>query len=323
MRSDRKGCMILKPLYRVLPAFLLFGAACVNPVNNIIQQFNKAPQIDAFTKAVKVSLPLAYAANIAMDVMNKAVVPGVSVVRTSDSFPCNAVVQIAVDRAYPLPVGSDSVNGTMMVLGLWSDSNTAVASVFFTQTNVSDGSFTLKDVAFVPITRDTSGTMVVFASEDVNADSSLVVNTTITDSLVTVKLSGVPLTLPTDSSVAVNQKAWITLVKRPAGASLGGEVYTLYGASQYLGVSPSTTEIIQAVMIGVTMTPSSCRRNPWGGYAMVRDMKIQGSNNNSNIDLGTVVLTFSAACNGTANIPVATGEYLARIGSTVALNLDR
>jgi|GEM_PF-3029330 hypothetical protein len=315
--------MKTNPFLCVLAGALLAICACVNQINNVVQQFNKAPQIDAFTKAVKVSLPLAYAANIAMNAMNKAVIPGVSVERTSDSFPCNAVVQIAVDRAYPLPVGSDSVNGTMMVVGLWSDSNTAVASVFFTQTNVSDGSFTLKDIAFVPMTRDTSGTMVVFASEDVNADSSLVVNTKITDSLVTVKLSGIPLTLPTDSSVAVNQKAWITLVKLPAGANPGGEVYTLYGASQYLGVSPSTTEIIQAVMIGVTITPSSCRRNPRGGYAMVRDMKIQGSNGNSGIDLGTVVLTFSAACTGTANIPVATGEYLARIGSTVALNLDR
>ena len=307
----------------VLASAALLSCACVNQINNVVQQFNKAPQIDAFTRAVKANLPLGYAATIAMDVMNKATVTGVTVSRTSDSFPCNAIVTIPVNRTHPLPVGSDTVVGSMTVVGLWSDSNTAIASVFFTQTTIKDSSFTLRNIAFVPITRDTSGTMVVFASEDVNADSSLVVNTKITDSLVSVKLSGIPLTLPTDSSVAVNQKAWITLVNRPRGAPVGNETYTLYGASQYLGVASSTVEVIQAVMVAVVITPYTCRRNPGAGYAMVRDIRIQGSNNNSNVDLGTVVLTFDVPCSGTAKIPVATGEYLARIGSTVALNLDR
>jgi hypothetical protein len=321
--TQRRFSSLISP-FSVLACGLLLSCACVNQVNNVVQQFNKAPQIDAFTKAVKVCLPLAYASNVAMDAVNEVVTPGVSVSRTPpDSFPCNAVIRIAVDNAHPLPVGSDTVNGSMTVIGFWSDSNTALASVFFTKTNLNDGTFTLQDVAFVPVTRDTSGTMVVFASEDVNADSSLTVNTKITDSLITVKFSEIPLTLPTDSSVAVNQKAWIAIAKRPAGAGLGGEIYTMYGASQYLGVSPSTTEMIQAVMIAVTMTPLSCRRNPWGGYAMVRDLRIQGSDNNSSVDLGTVVLTFGAACTGTVKIPIATGEYLGRIGSNVALNLDR
>jgi hypothetical protein len=321
--TQRKFSSLISP-FSILVCGLLLSCACVNQVNNVVQQFNKAPQIDAFTKAVKVCLPLAYAGNIAMDAVNGVVTSGVSVARTPpDSFPCNAIIRISVDHTHPLPVGSDTVNGAMTVVGFWSDSNTALASVFFTKTNLNDGTFTLKDVAFVPMTRDTSGTMVVFASEDVNADSSLTVNTKITDSLVTVKFSGIPLTPPTDSSLAVNQKAWIAVAKRPTGTNLGGETYTMYGASQYLGVSSSTTEMVQAVMIAVIMTPSSCRRNPWGGYAMVRDLRIQGSDNNSSINLGTVLLTFDVACTGTAKIPVATGNYLARTGSTVPLNLDR
>ena len=302
---------------------ILVFAGCNNPLQKIIQQFSKPPDIAAFTRAVKVCMPLAYAANIAMDAMNKSIAAGVTVSRTGDSFPCNAIIKIPVDRNHPLPVGSDTVTGSMMVVGLWSDSSTALASVFFTQTNIEDGSFALRDVAFVPVTRDTWGTMVVFASEDVNADSSLVVNAKLTDSLLTVKLSGVPSSLPTDSSVAVNQKAWITLVKRPSGAPVGGETYSLYGASQYLGVTLSTTEVIQAVMVAVTMTPSVCRKNPNGGYAMICDIKIQDSGQFSNVNLGTTVLTFNSACTGQATISLATGEYLARIGSTTALNLDR
>jgi|WetSurMetagenome_2_1015567.scaffolds.fasta_scaffold00130_3 hypothetical protein len=302
--------------------FLAF-AACNTSIDKVVQQFDKPPDIAAFTRAVKVNLPLAYAASIAMDAMNGAPVPGVTVLRAGDSFPCNAVISIPVNRSHPLPVGSDTVTGSMMVVGFWADSATALASVFFTHTDIKDGTFTLRDVAFVPVIHDTSGTMVVFASEDVNADSSVVITTTITDSLFRVKFLGVPDSLPTDSSLAVHQNAWITIAKRPAGASLGSETYRMYGASQYLGVASSTTEVVEAVLVGVKMTPSICRANPDSGFAMVRDIKIQDSNHSSDIDLGTTVLMFKTACTGEATILLATGEYLARTGSTIALNLDK
>jgi hypothetical protein len=299
----------------------LLSFTCTNPVKDLTNQFNKAPEIAAITRAIKACLPVGYAANCAMDAMNHRIGPGVSVARDVDSFPCNAIVSIAVSKAHPLPVGGDST-GAIKVLGLWADSETAVMTVFFTNTNVAEGTFILKNAAFVPVTRDTSGTMVVFASEDVNADSATVVTTTITDSMVTVRLTGMPSSLPTDSSVAVNQKAWITIVKEPpAGYSLGGETYELYGASQYLGVSPSTVEVIQAVMLDAKLTPSVCRKNPVSGVAMIRDIKIQGTN--SNIELGTTILQFNNTCNGSVKIPLATGVYLGRTGSTAALNLDR
>jgi hypothetical protein len=313
-----------KQLVLVLSIPLLLFSACTNPLQNIIDLFNKTPEIDAFTRAVKVSLPLAYAASVAMDAMNGAVIPGVTVLRTSpDSFPCTAIVTIAVNSSHPLPVGSTSVNGDMMVAALWSDSNAAVGSVFFTNTNIKDGTFTLKNVAFVPMVRDTSGTMVVFASEDVNADSAATLSATLalTDAAVKLQLDGLPTSLPTDSSVAVNQTAWITIAKRPAGGAPGSETYSLLGASQRLGVSPSTTEVVQAVMLGVKMTPSVCRLNPDSGYAMIRDIKIQGAN--SNIEMGTTILTFKSACDGRATILLATGNYLAKTGSTVPLNLDK
>ena len=320
-----------KQLVLILAIPLLLFSACTNPFQKIIDMFNKSPEIDAFTKAVKVSLPLAYAASIAMDAVNGIVPSGVTIVRTPpnpDSFPCNAIVSIAVNPAHPLPVGSTSINGAMMVAALWSDSNVAVGSVFFTNTNIKDGTFSLKDVAFVPMVRDTGGTMVVFASEDVNADSAATFSATLalTDSAVKVKLGSVPVSLPTDSAVAVSQKAWITIAKRPVGGALGSESYSLLGASQPLGVNPSKTEVIQAVMLNVKMTPSLCRLNPLSssqltGYAMIRDIKIQGTN--SDIEMGTTILTFGSACNGRATISLATGRYLGRTGSTVPLYLDR
>jgi hypothetical protein len=303
----------------------LLSLNCSNPIKNLENKFNKAPEIAAVTRAIKACTPLAYAANCAMDAMVHRPGPGVTVTaRDVDSFPCNAIVSIAVSKAHPLPVGGDST-GTIKVLGLWPDSETAVMTVFFTNTNVKDGTFILMNAAFVPVTRDTGGTMVVFASEDVNADSATIVTTHITDSMVTIKLSGMPSSLPTDSSVAVNQKAWITVVKERAGDSLGSETYDLYGASQYLGVNASTVEVIEAVMLAVRLAPATCRKNPLSGYAMIRDVKIQGSgsNSNSDIELGTTILTFNNACSGNATITLATGVYLARTGSTAALNLDR
>ena len=320
-----------KQLVLIIAIPLLLFSACTNPLQKLIDQFNRSPEIDAFTKAVKVSLPLAYAANIAMDAVNGMVIPGVTVLRAPpnpDSFPCNAIVTIAVNPTHPLPVGPTAINGAMMVAALWSDSNTAVGSVFFTNTNLKDGTFSLKDVAFVPMVRDTGGTMVVFASEDLNADSAATFSATLvlSDSAAKVKLRGIPASLPTDSAVAVNQKAWITIAKRPLGGALGSETYSLLGASQYLGVNPSKTEVIQAVMLNVKMMPSLCRLNPLAssqltGYAMIRDIKIQGTN--SDIEMGTTILTFGNACDGRGTIRLATGCYVMRTGSTVPLYLDR
>jgi hypothetical protein len=307
-------------------AACLLSFTCTNPVKDLENQFNKAPEISAVVRAIKACAPLGYAANCALDAVNKRPGPGVSVTaRDADSFPCNAVVTIQVSKAHPLPVGGDST-GTIEVMGLFADSQSAVVIVFFTNTNITDGTFTLKNAAFVPVARDTGGTTVVFASEDINADSATIVTTKITDSMATVKLSGLPDSLPTDSALAVNQKAWITIVKEPAsGYVLGNETYDLYGASQYLGVSPSTIEVIQAVMVAVEVTPRVCRKNPVSGYAMIRDMKIPGTNSNSNsdIELGTTILSFASTCNGSAKIPLATGVYLGRTGSTASLNLDR
>lgn len=299
----------------------LLSFTCTNPVKDITNQFNKAPEIAAITRAIKACLPVGYAANCAMDAMNHRIGPGVTVTRDVDSFPCNAIVSIAVSKAHPLPVGGDST-GAIEVIGLWADSETAVMTVFFTNTNIKDGTFILKNAAFVPVTRDTSGTMVVFASEDINADSATVVTTRITDSMITVKIDGMPSSLPTDSSVAVNQKAWITIVKEPkTGYALGGETYELYGASQYLGVNASTTEVIEAVMLDAKLTPGVCRKNPVSGIAMIRDIKIQGTN--SDIELGTTILQFNNTCNGSAHIPLATGVYLGRTGTNASLDLDR
>ncbi len=303
----RKDRMKTKRIALVFACILFAGVSCLNPVEKVIQQFNKPPDISAFTRAVKVCLPLGYAAQIAMDAVNGKIAPGVTVTPKPDSFPFTAIVRIPVDRSHPLPAGSDTVNGSLMVAGLFSDSNTALVSVFFTQTNVHDGTFLVKDVAFVPVVRDTLGTMVVFASEDVNMDSSLVINTKLTDSLLSVKLKGVPTTLPTDSSLAVSQKAWITLVSRQAGAAVGSEAYTLYGASQYMGVTPSTTEVIQAVFVAVSLKPSACRRNPSAGYAMIQDIKVQESGHSSNTDMGTTLLTFGNSCPATPPFPLPLG----------------
>jgi hypothetical protein len=313
----------MKNMARILIAGVcLLSLDCTNPIKALNDKFNKAPEISAITRAIKANLCLGYAANCAMDAMNNRLSAGVSVVRSSDSFPCYGIVSISVSKAHPLPAGGDST-GTIQVIGLWSDTETAVMTVFFTNTNIKDGTFTLKNAAFVPVVRDTGGTMVVFASEDINADSATVATAEITDSMVSVKISGMPSSLPTDSAVAVNQKAWITVVKEPSGYSLGGETYGLYGASQYLGVSTSTTEIVQAVMLDVRVSPFACRRNPSSGIAMIRNIRISSPGSVSGIELGTTVLTFKSACSGQASITLATGVYVARTGSTAAIDLDR
>jgi hypothetical protein len=294
-----------------------FGSCFTNPFEKLNDLFNKAPDIGAVTRAIKVSMPLSYAANVAMDAANKRAFAGVSCSPGfGDTFPFSAIVTIPISKAHPLPVGKDT-SGYMVALGLWSSRNYAVISVFFANKSIKDGTFTLANVAFVPVQRDSSGTTVVFASEDVNMDSTMIVTATLTDSIVNVKLQGIPTTLPTDSALAVNQKAWIVVV------SPDGTRYSMYGASQYIGIDPSTTELIQAVMIGAVIKPSSCRLNPLEGYALIRDIRIKDTQTNSSVELGTTWLTFNNSCSGTATITVATGVYLARTGSTTALNLEK
>lgn len=302
---------------------LAFSSDCINPLQQLNNMFNKAPDIAAVTRTIKVSLPLAYAANVALDAVNKQAFSGVTMNPSlGDTFPYSGMVTIPISKAHPLPVGLDS-SGTIVVLGLWSSRNEGVMSVFFTSRNIKDGTFTLANIAFVPAQRDsiTGATTVVFAAEDINADSTTVVTTKITDSLVAVKLQGIPLTLPTDSNLAVTQKAWIVVVS--PNPDPGAATYSLYGAGQYIGVQPSTTELVQAAMVNVVFTPDTCRHNPISGYALINDLKILNSQTNSTEQMGSTVLTFNKGCSGSATITLATGVYLARTGSSAALNLDQ
>jgi hypothetical protein len=196
-------------------------------------------------------------------------------------------------------------------------------SVFFTKCNVADGSFVLSNVSLFPVVRDTSGTMVIFASEDINQDSGTTASMVITDSMITFKQSLVPDSLSPDSAFSVNQKAWITIVKKQPGIVLGSEKYYLYGASQYIGVSPTSAEVVQSVMREVAFQPSLCRLNPSSGYSLIRTIKVSSNNNMSGTELGTTVLSFNATCNGMGKILLATGVYLAKTGSSMALNLDQ
>jgi len=283
--------------------------------------FSKKPEVTAITEVLKTSLPLAYAANIALDAIAGNVAEHVTIIQGVTSFPGHGHISIKISSKHPLPVGSDT-SGTIHVVGLWQADTMAIFSVFFTDLDIKAGTLTISNIAIFPVVRDTNGILVVYANEDVNKGSDTAMTVNLTDQQVQVELARLKTAPPLDSAVDLNQDAWIVTVNnKNTWNTYTDDVYSVCGAGQYAGVDPTSATIVQLVMFGVNMRytiPISL--NPYEGRAVLRTIDV--STVGKFPEIGTAVLTFHSKNDGKVDVTVGIGVYIGSTGSHLPLNLN-
>jgi hypothetical protein len=291
-----------------------------------IEDLLREPDVTPVRNVLKAAMPVGYAANLTMAVMQGASLPNVTVVRSgsdTSSIGC-FLLNIVVDSAYPLP-GDARATGIITTAGLIVDNNTAIMSAVFSSLSFTQGSFNIRTISTFPVVCDSdiiSGKrelIVVYFDVDVNAGSDTLLSVRMDSGQISAELVKYNTMKSFDSGVSVSENAWIIRVDdNNTLSNPGDDTYSAFGAGQYVEVFDAKAQIVQLTMINAAMSPA-CTRNPSTGYAFWQNM----GTDKSGPDIGHVFLTFHPSCDGKARVTVATGVYVRSIGRDIALGLDK
>ncbi len=290
-------------------------------IQDIKDFFDKEPEVAAISKVLKTTIPIAYAANIAMAAINGDTLPQVTIQQGFTSFPGNGILHITISPTYPLPVGSDN-SGSIFVAGMWSSTDNAILTILFTDLNIKHGTFQLNSISTFPVQRDTNGILAVYTDQDVNnvKDTFLVFN--LTTGEIQTKYANLDTEKPTDSAIVVEQNAWIiNVADKNTPTNLNDDIYSLCGAGQYVEASVANASIVQLVMINTLFTPTT-PRNPYKGRGVIRDIDVSTGSTGHLPELGTAVLSFHSTNDGKVDVVLATGVYIVSTNKSLPLYLD-
>ena len=277
----------------------------------------KDPSGEPMKAVVRTTLPLAYAASVAMATVNGTPPANASATNTCLSYPCVSVVTIAVDSS-TLPLQFVSY-GNIIVTGLWDSSDTAILTVSFTNMVAGSGLYPVHYIAAFPVTRTSSGLLeIVYANVDVDVSTGAADPATLTSQQKQATLGLLTVTPSTDPSVNLKMDAWIINVDDGGTPGVfSDDTYSISGGGQYVDVSSGSVSVLQLGMAKVVMGPE-CVLNPVSGLAVLNEV----SSTSSQTILATAAFSFKSVCNGSVKILGATGNYLLSNGTSIPLNLS-
>lgn len=274
----------------------------------------KDPSGEPIKAAVRTALPLAYAASVAFASINGINPPNATVSNNCSAYPCTARVTVTDDdSATPLKYAA---YGTITVYGYWTSADQAILAVSFDSMSAGSGLFPVHDVSLFPVSKKGSHLLVVYESVDINTSVGPTDPGTLTQAEIDLALVKLNITTSSEPSQNINMEAWIVDVDDVGTSAFSDDTYTISGGGQYITASAGSASLLQLGMAYVGMGPG-CALNPVAGLSVINELETSSSN----VVLGTALISSEPACDGTAKVTVATGNYLQSIGKSIPLNL--
>lgn len=310
-----------KYIYVILTFLIVTSCRKDNPIKEWFQD----PPVEPVTKVIKTTVPIGYAASlVTMDMKGLK-----TNVFKSEKVKNANLLYVDTETNYPYQFKDDNY-GEMLVAYVQTDENTALVSVFFTDMDVSVGSFKLENIIAFPIIYDpvSDKTTAVYVSMDINIDSYADYGLDLTSSEINEslnKLNNERIYNTSNTDVAVAQNAWIIDVYHNGTFNdLYDDEFNIFGGQQAVSVENFDTEssagALQMAMIDVEFS-SDCIKNPSHGYVFMQDVEVATSDNDNDIVFGHVLYEFHQLCDGDILVDVATGNFLFAIGKELDLNL--
>lgn len=305
-------------VHRLPPACASAAVAALLLAGCGVETFFRDPSGEPIKATIRTTVPLAYAASVAMASVRGSPPPN-ALATTCSSFPCAALVTIAVDdRTLPLAFGSPG-KGQILVAGLWTSPETAILTVSFVDMLVGNSVLRVRDVSAFPVAVTPAGLHVVYASIDVNVASGPVRPQDLSAVQIDALFLRLSITPSADPAANVGLDAWVVQV---ADAGTPGDFsddrYTIMGGGEYVAASTGSGSILQMGMAATVMAPS-CALNPVEGLAVLNEV---GAGASKLPVLATALIGFEPDCTGTATVLLATGNYVLAIGKSIPLQLD-
>lgn len=321
-----KRCEFKRVLVGAFLLLLLLPGCGAKDTYDQVTGFFQDPDAAPVKTTLRTTIPLAYAASVAMAAVSGSAPANAHATNTCFSYPCPAVVTIDVNDQTPMPIKMGST-GKMVVAGLWTSSQNAILTVSFVDSlggnNLFYGGsslFRVHDVSVFPVTKTSTGVDIVYADMDVNVSTGPVDPKGLSSAgIQTAQNKAATIHASDEASANVGLKGWVVKVDQAGTPSdFSDDRYTVAGGGETLGASSASATVMQVAMAKTVMTPA-CKLNPTDGGAVINE--IDASSAKVPV-VATAVLTFNQGCSGNTKVFAATGNYLLAIGDSLPLHLD-
>jgi hypothetical protein len=304
----------------ILLVILIIG--CGSTADDI-EDFFHPPNTEPIRATVKTAVPLAYVAAVSMAVIKGYSPAGVLSADTCGSFPCAALILIELEPG-DIPFAYDS-EGTALVTGLWTSPNQAILTVSFLGVQPGVPSYLISKISTFPVIATqtpVSGLKLVYANVDINISSDPDDGIELTDPQIQAEYDRLEAEISNDPEINISMDAWvIELADAGTPDVFSDDRYTISGGGQYVDVtSNGSSRDVELYQLGMAQAYIShdCSRNPTSGLAVIQEV----NTTHALPVMANAVIQFNSACNGSAYVMLATGNYITSIGSSVDLDLD-
>jgi|WetSurMetagenome_2_1015567.scaffolds.fasta_scaffold20578_2 hypothetical protein len=299
----------------LLGILILSATSC-----NKFRHYFRNPDSDLLVETIHSTTLTGYAISTAMAVMNGYNPDNViSFTRNLPTYPCATLMVIDLEHASGYPYFIDKAS-SIIVAGLWSDHNTAVFSLIYTDYHAYSQTIDLVGIQTVPAILDGNSIEIALATQDIqlNPDEDALLSINLNTLEVASELFRLDMPRPTDVYVAVEQSAYFIDVNNNGTlGNMADDRYNITGGGQLIEIETGSTEVIQQAMIDVRVTPA-CYLSPVSGMSLLQVIDID---DHDLPELGTALLQFNDHCAGSADVYVATGIYIGANGKSIPFEL--
>lgn len=295
-----------------------------NGIEDIIDNLFKEPDITPIRRILKTVMPVSYAANLTMASLEGANFPNVTVVEGGDSLLGVFLVYIEINDDFPLPAGVYA-DGRIIVAGLRVEYEAAIMTMIFSELNIKEGVFTVRDISTFPVVKfeegilDSEDLLIVYGDIDINKGSDTLITVDMSGEQIEIEFNRIEDMLDFDTSLLVEEDAWIIRVNNNNTlADAMDDKYIILGGGQYAEIGNGGEEIIQIVILDLVMSPV-CNKNPIAGWILHNNLGISLI---SGIEIGRVLFAGHPECDGKIDVIAATGVYITSWGKSIPLHLD-
>ena len=287
-----------------------------------VDDFFHPPSSEPIRSTVRTSIPLAYVASAAMAAVNGHTPPDTTASNTCSDYPCTAFVTVEqIENALPFTLSDNSASA--LVVGLWSSANEAVLTASFVEAPVGTETYQVTKISTFPVIESILGDYeIIYADIDINiaADSSDSID--LTDEQIQAEYDRLEIAVSDDPEINLSMDAWIIEVHDNGTPDvLNDDVYIINGGGQYAHTTQSSAEVVQLGMAG-TRVAWDCSTNPTQGLAVMNEVGASSGDDTPPPLIANALIGFEPECDATAEVVLATGNWLFASGDSIPLDLN-
>jgi hypothetical protein len=282
-----------------------------------VEDLLKDPELTPLEEGFKSSAAIAYCVSLASRAYTgKSLPPNVSFTgETKEGYTSAGLIYVDIDDNNKLPFLTTS--GQIVISGIWDGTSGGVISILFADVDILNNEYKFYGLHTIPVQVKPTGEIVaIFAEQDIviGEGSETLLNLSLSKPEFNLELDRVNEETPADVFVAVTQNVWHITIDAGNDSDLSDDLYEITGGGQIISTQNNSAGVFYHAMINTRFSMDECSRNPIYGTAFIQNLQA-----GSVIDLGTILIDFHNACDGKAEVTLATGKYAVSNGRDITL----